>query len=122
MTQRKDKLRSKCLKVLLQELPYYNFRGDLTAYHGPFNNSLFNSGKTKKSLDKLSSLYHIDLFNTNTRQDDDLNINNNLLNCRIESRYFSPYNFQKMKSKLSYNNSYNRVKITPRGGVTKFMS
>ena len=29
MTQRKDKLRSKCLKALLQELPYFNFRGDL---------------------------------------------------------------------------------------------
>ena len=89
MTQRKDKLRSKCLKALLQELPYFNFRGDLTAYHGPFTYSLFNSGTTKKSLDKLSSLYDFGLFNTNTRQGDDLNFNNNLLNCRIESRYFS---------------------------------
>ena len=61
MTQRKDKLRSKCLKALLQELPYFNFRGDLAAYHGPFNNSLLTSSKTKKSLDKLSSLY--DPFN-----------------------------------------------------------
>ena len=67
MTQRKDKLRSKCLKALLQELPYFNFRGDLAAYHGPFNNSLLTSSKTKKSLDKLSSLYDFDLFNTNTR-------------------------------------------------------
>ena len=89
------------LSIGIQELPYFNFRGDLASYHGPFNNSLFNSGKTKKSLDKLSSLYDFDLFNTNTRQDDDLNLNNNLLNCRIESRYFSPYNFQKMKSKLT---------------------
>ena len=60
-----------------------NFRGDLAAYHGPFNNSLLTSSKTKKSLDKLSSLYDFDLFNTSTRQDEDLNFNNNLLNYRI---------------------------------------
>ena len=101
MTQRKDKLRSKCLKALLQELPYFNFRGDLAAYHGPFNNSLLTSSKTKKSLDKLSSLYDFDLFNTNTRQDEDLNFNNNLLNYRIQSRYYSPHNFQELKNKLT---------------------
>lgn len=77
-------LRSKCLKALFQELPWFIFRGDLTAYHGPFNNNLFNSSKTKKSLDKLSSLYDLGLFNTNTRQDDDLNLNNTTLNCCIE--------------------------------------
>ena len=73
----------------------------VTAYHGQFNDSLFNSRKTKKSLDKLSSLYDFDLFNINTKQDEDLNLNNNLLNYRIQSRYFSPHNFQEMKNKLT---------------------
>ena len=102
MTPRKDKLRSKWLKELLKELPYFNFRGDQTACHGPLDNTLFDSSKTKKSLDKLSSLYDFGLFNTNTRPDDDgLDLNNNLLNCGVESSYFSPHNFQKMKSKLT---------------------
>ena len=61
----------------------------------------FNRSKANKFLDKLSSLSDLGLFNTNTRQDDDLNLNNTTLNCCIEIRYFLPHNFQKMKSKLS---------------------
>ena len=101
MNQRKDKLRSKSLKASLQELPYFNYRGDLTVCHGQFNNSYSPSCQTKKSLDKLSSLYDIDLFSLNTRQDEHLNSNNNLLNQRMYSRYFSPHNFQEMKNKLT---------------------
>ena len=52
---------------------------------------------SKKSLDKLSSLYDFDLLNTNIRQDEDLNLNN-LLNYRIQSRYFSPHTFQELKN------------------------
>lgn len=48
-------------------------------------------------------MYDFDLFNTNTRQDKDLNLNNNLLNYRIQSRYFSPHNFQELKNKLTRN-------------------
>ena len=69
MPQRKDTLASKYFKAFLQELPYFKFRGDLTAYHGPFNNSLSNSRETKKSLDKSSSLCDLELFNANTRQE-----------------------------------------------------
>ena len=34
-------------------------------------------------------------------QDEDLNFNNNLLNYRIQSRYYSPHNFQELKNKLT---------------------
>ena len=103
MTQRKEKLVSKSLKATLQESPCFNFRGDLAAYHGQFNNSYISICQTKKSLDKLSSLHDFDLFSLNSRQDEELhvNTNNNLLNQRIQSRYFSPHNFQEMKNKLT---------------------
>ena len=56
-----------------------------------------------KDLDKLSSLHDFDLFSLNTRQEAELNIDNNLLNQRIYCRYFSPHNFQEMKNKLTKN-------------------
>ena len=95
MTQRKEKLVSKSVKATLQELPYFNFRGDLAAYYGQFNNNYVSICQTKKSLDTLSSLHDFDLFSLNSRQDEELNTNNNLLNQRIRSRYFSLNNFQK---------------------------
>ena len=41
------------------------------------------------------------MCNTNTRQDEDLNFTNNLLNYHIQSRYYSPHNFQELKNKLT---------------------
>ena len=101
MTQRKEKLVSKSLKATLQDLSYFNFRGDLAANHGQFNNSYISICQTKKSLDKLSSLHDFDLFSLNSRQEEELKTNNNLLNQRIRSRCFSPHNFQEKKNKLT---------------------
>ena len=55
--------------ALLNELPYYNFRGDLVAYHGRSNNSLRSVYKTKKNLDSFSDLYDLNLFNRNVELD-----------------------------------------------------
>ena len=46
-------------------------------------------------------MYDFDLSNTNTRQDEDLNLKNYLLNYRIQNRYYSPHNFQELKNKLT---------------------
>ena len=88
-------------RQLLKELPYFNLRGDLKAIHGQFNNSLANVCKTRKSLDKLTSLYELDLFTLNTRPDLDLSSGDQFLNPPIHSRYFSPPNFMQMKNKSS---------------------
>ena len=83
-------------KLFLKELPYYNFTGNLTLYHGQFNNSLIqNQLPTKRQLENLNGLHDLDLFRLNSNLDDSLNINNNLFNQQIYSRYYSPYNFNK---------------------------
>ena len=38
MAKRTEKLLSKSMKATLHELPYFNFKGDLAAYHGRFHN------------------------------------------------------------------------------------
>lgn len=49
-------------KLFLKELPYYNFTGNLTLYHGQFNNSLIqNQLPTKRQLENLNGLHDLDL-------------------------------------------------------------
>ena len=87
-------------RQLLKELPYFKLREDLKAIHGQFNNSLANVCKTRKSLDKLTSLYELDLFTAlNTRPDLDLSSGDQVLNRPIYSRYFSPHSFMQLKNK-----------------------
>ena len=38
--QRRNKLYEREMKCILRELPYFNIRGDISIYHGRFNNSL----------------------------------------------------------------------------------
>jgi len=83
-------------KLFLKELPYYNFTGNSTLYHGQFNNSLIqNQLPTKRQLENLNGLHDLDLFRLYSNLDDSLNTNNNLLNQQIYSGYYSPYNFNK---------------------------
>ena len=56
--------------------------------------------KTKTELDKLTSLYDLDLLSLNTTLDHNLNATDYCSN-RITSRYFSPHSFKEMKTKLS---------------------
>ena len=84
---------------LLTELPYYGYNIVIT--HGQFNNLLvdqFINGKslpTKKNLDKLHSLYDLDLFNLNSGLNYDNSHNHNII-----SNYYSPHSFLKTKNRL----------------------
>ena len=81
--------------ALLKELPYYNYRGDISLLHV---NSLTDL-PTKRNLDKLSSLYELDLFSLKNIHNDSQDTHKNLLNQRICCRYFSPQSFKQLKSK-----------------------
>ena len=67
---------------------------------GQFNSSVSTTCKSKKELEKLTSLYDLDLFSLNTTLDYNLNPVDYSSN-RITSRYFSPHSFKEMKTKLS---------------------
>ena len=56
----------KSRRSLLKELPYFSCGGDLSTIHGQSNNSFMTLCKTTRNLDKLSSIYDLDLFNLNT--------------------------------------------------------
>ena len=56
-------------KSLLRELPYYNYRGSLILGHGQFNNLLDSELPTKRTLEKLPSLYDLDIFKMNSDRD-----------------------------------------------------
>ena len=85
-------------RLLLKELPFFDFRGNLNTYLGPLNNSLRTGLKAKNNLERLSSLYDLSVFNSNMNVDPNLDSHNNLLFQRIRSHYYSPRNFS-MKNK-----------------------
>ena len=100
-------------KCLFNELPYSNV--DIIRVHGQFNNSLTCDLPTKKYLDKLRSLYEMDLFSLNAQSN--LNPDRNLENQHIRSKYFSPYNFSMLKdtltrteNKISFSMLHNNVR------------
>ena len=90
----------KSIRSTLKILPYYSYSGCLSEIHGQFNSSLSTTCKTKKELEKLTSLYDLDLFSLNTALDNNLNPVDYSEN-KITSRYFSPHSFKEMKTKLS---------------------
>ena len=68
----RNKTTMKSIRSTLKVLPYYS-SGNLAEIHGQFNNSVSTTCKTKKELDKLTSLYDLDLFSLNTTLDHNLN-------------------------------------------------
>ena len=66
--------------------------------HGQFNNSFVIPWKTRRDLDKLSSIYDLDLFTLNTSIDHNLSPLGQS-HMRIHSRYSSPHSFRELKSK-----------------------
>ena len=46
-----------------------NFRGNLALYHGQFNNSISVDRWPRRNLDKLNSVYDLDIFSLNSNQD-----------------------------------------------------
>ena len=97
MKLRRNKNEERAGKLLLKELPYFNFRGCLAQCHGQFNSSISDTVQTRRNLDKLTSLYDLGIFNLNTVLDVNLSTDCNLPNQRIQSRYFSPHSFNMFK-------------------------
>ena len=54
------------IRSTLKALPYYSCSGNLAQIHGQFNNLVSTTCKTEKELEKLTSLYDLDLFSLNT--------------------------------------------------------
>ena len=79
----------------------YHFGVNFFPYHGhrQFNNSLESQLLTRKYLDKLSSIYDLNLFTLNTNMN--LNPDLHLLNQHIRSHYYSPHSFNIFKLRLS---------------------
>ena len=100
MKLRRNKNEERAGKLLLKELPYFNFRGCLAQCHGQFNSSISDTIQTRRNLDKLTSLYDLGIFNLNTDLDVNLSTDCNLPNQRIQSRYFSPHSFNMFKKNL----------------------
>ena len=88
----------KSRRSLLKELPYFSCGGDLCMIHGQSNNSFVTLCKTRRNLDKLSSIYDLDLFNLNTCIDYNLSPLGQS-HMQIHSWYFSPHSFRDMKTK-----------------------
>ena len=103
MKLRRNKPDERASKLLLRELPYSNFRGNLALYHGQFNNSISVDRWPRRNLDKLNSVYDLDIFSLNSNQHAYLNTEYNLPNQRIQSRYFSPHSFKMFTEKLPEN-------------------
>ena len=103
MKLRRDKTEERASKLLLRELPFFSFRGNLALYHGQFNNSISVDWWPRRNLDKLNSLYDLDIFSLNSNLDAYLNTEYNLPNQRIQSRYFSPHSFKMFTEKLPEN-------------------
>ena len=83
-------------KSLFRELPYVSV-SDLVSHHGQLNNFINNSLPTKKYLDKLSSLYELDLFSLNIQNS--INSNSEMFEENIKSHYYSPNSFNLLKKK-----------------------
>ena len=91
---KRNKQHEKVLRDLLKELPYFNCKGNLADFHSRFNNLLQSNIRSKRYLDKLTSLYELDLFKLNTLCNRDVNTTDNLYDQRIHNRYFSPHSFK----------------------------
>ena len=85
----------KTLRSLFRELPYFGV-DHFVPLHGQFNNLNTTSLPTKKYLEKLSSFHDLDLFSLNTASN--INPDQNLVDIKIHSRYFSPHSFNAMKN------------------------
>ena len=90
---------TKLNKAVLRELPYF---GQNLAYsHGIFNNLMPNiTLPSKKYLDRLPSLYDIDLFSLNAENENNINTEFTAISP-IRCSYYSPHSFSLLKNKFS---------------------
>ena len=84
-------------KLLLKELPYYGCK-DLASALLQFNN-LLTSALSRNQLDKLKSLFDLDLFNLNVPTVQQVKVSSN--HSHFRCNYFSPHNFLRQKHRLA---------------------
>jgi len=83
---------------LLRELPYYGV--NILVVHGQFNNSASISHTPNVYIEKLHSIYDLDLFSLNTGLATSINPDSNILNQHFRSLYYSPNSFYNLKRSL----------------------
>ena len=89
-------------KLLLKELPYYGCK-DLASAHLQFNN-LLTSALSGNQLDKLKSLFDLDLFYLNVPTDQQVKVSSN--HSHFRCNYFSPQNFLRQKHRLAQSDNF----------------
>ena len=70
------------------ELPFYGIYTDVFVTSRP---------STERQLNKLTSIYDLDVFNLNIRSNSNINPDQNVMNNHIHCKYYSPENFTKIK-------------------------
>ena len=118
-TKASAKQQQKLNKSLLKDLPYVNFRGNLVLAHGQFNNALNSEFPTKLDLDKLHSLYDLDLFNLSMAFDTNQTDNDALMSQCIRSRYFSPHSLKQFINNLTQDHCLLFIVLFAIGKCTK---
>ena len=100
-----DKEAQKITKRLFRELPYYGV--NIVTAHQQFNNLMpENHLPTKKDLDKLHSLYDLDIFTLNTRPNVHINPDSEFSHSQIRTNYYSPYSFNDLKQRTLKDNCF----------------
>ena len=107
----------KAAKLSFQALPK-KFDLVLFLWKLAFNSSVWTTYKTKKELEKPTSLYDLDLFSLNTTVDYNLSPAEYSSNT-ITSRYFSPHSLKEMKTKLSKDETISRFSVFHNNVVSK---
>lgn len=71
-------------------------------FHGVYSDDAFNdnSACSERYLNKLTSLYDLDVFNLNIRTDADINPDRNFMRNHIKCKYYSPESFTKIEKVL----------------------
>ena len=96
-------------KTLLAQLPYYNCEV-LTSAHPQFNSLIDDNRPSGKSLDSLSSLYDLSVFQLNSL-DKDIDPDINFTSNKISSKYYFPHSFaqlidgKQLQSKISFSHT-----------------
>lgn len=81
---------------LFKELPYFNC--NIVASHGQFNNLMSTSClPSKKYLQKLHSIYDLDVFSLNSIVNCNINPDTQLVYNQIRANYYSPHSFNNTK-------------------------
>ena len=81
-----------------QEMPFYGVNLAESSYE--VGNNL-NCLPTKKQLNRLTSLYDLDIFSLNASDNNSAFDPSQLVRCK----YYSPHNFDKLKNQPAINNS-----------------